>query len=566
MNKFSILFFLALLAYGQTVNGQDRLSGKTFTTRSEVLAQNGMVATNHPLATQIGLDILKKGGNAIDAAIAANAFLGFADPGMNGIGGDLFAIVWDAKTKKLHGLNASGRSARNLTVAFLKEKGYTRIPTVGPLAPTVPGCVDGWFELSKKFGKITMDQVLAPTIGYAKTGIPITQETADNMEHYLHLMQQRGDIGRHLNFEKRYMPQGVFPKKGEIYKNPDLANTLEIISKKGRDVFYKGEIAEKIAAHLKKEGGFLSTEDLAAHHSEWVEPVSTNYRGYDVWEMPPNGQGVSVLHMLNILEGYELSRFGFGSKEHIHYFTEAKKLAYEDLAKYYGDPDFNKLPLNKLLSKEYAVERRKLIDGKKAGVFQPGMPAESHTIYLVTADKEGNMVSLIQSNSNLFGSLEVPDGLGFVLHNRGIWYELEEGHINAYAPNKRPYHTIIPAFITKEGNPFISFGLMGGDMQPQGHVQILMNIVDFGMNLQEAGDAPRIYHQGTFTRFGHVDGVGDLFLESGFSYETVRELLRMGHKVSYGYGVFGGYQAIMLKGGVYYGASESRKDGQAAGY
>jgi gamma-glutamyltranspeptidase / glutathione hydrolase len=565
--KQTYCFLFFILSFACVLKAQDRTSGRSFATRSEVLATSGMVATNHPLATQIGLDILKKGGSAIDAAIAANAFLGLADPAMNGIGGDLFAVVWEARTNKLYGLNASGRSPEGVTLAYFKEKGYAQVPAMGPLSVTVPGCVDGWVELNKKFGKLSLAQLLAPAISYARAGVPITQEVADLMIEP-RLLSRIGlkDTGRFSNFRKQYMKNGAFPVKGELYKNPELARTLELISKKGRDGYYKGEVAQAIAAHIRKEGGFLSTDDLAAHRSEWVEPVSTNYRGYDVWELPPNGQGISVLQMLNILEGYDLAKAGFGSKEHIHYFTEAKKIAYEDLATYYGDPAFNHIPLTKLLSKEYAAGRRKLISPTQAGIYEPGLALPGHTIYLTAADKEGNMVSLIQSNAAPFGSLEVPAGLGFVLHNRGAFYELSENHINAFAPGKRPFHTIIPAFITKDGKPFMSFGLMGGDMQPQGHVQMVMNIIDFGMNLQEAGDAPRIYHEGTFARLGHVNEVGTLYLESGFPYETIRDLMLMGHKVSYAYGLFGGYQAIMRKDGVYYGASESRKDGQAAGY
>lgn len=557
---FFSLIFIAIAASGYS---QDRLSGKTFSTRSEVIARNGMAATSHPLATQIAIDVLKKGGTAVDAAIAANAFIGFADPGMNGIGGDLFAIVWDAKSKKLYGLNASGRSPKGMTLAYLQAKekeGISRIR--GPLSVTVPGCVDGWFELHKKFGRLPIPEILKPAISYAIEGIPVTQEIADNMQMD-ESMIQKADIP---NFKKQYFTNGSFPKKGAIYKNSNLAHTLEIISKEGRDGFYKGEVAQKIQDHLKSAGGFITTEDLANHKSEWVDPISINYRGYDVWEMPPNGQGMGTLQMLNILEGFDFSKITFGSEEHIHLFTEAKKLAYEDMAAYYGDPSFGNISINKLLSKEYAAERRKLIDAKEAGIYNPGLPAESHTIYLTVADKEGNMVSLIQSNSFFFGSLEVPGDLGFVLQNRGAGFITKEGHINTYAPGKRPFHTIIPAFVTKDGNPFLSFGVMGGDMQTQGHVQIIMDLLDFGMNLQEAGDAPRIYHNGTISSKGHVEDVGTTYLESGFPYETIRELIKSGNKISYGVGIYGGFQAIMKKGGVYYGASDPRKDGQAAGY
>ncbi|MEP6584712.1 MAG: gamma-glutamyltransferase family protein, partial [Ginsengibacter sp.] len=465
--------------------------------------------------------------------------------------------------KKLYGLNASGRSPAAMSLSFLQAKEKQGISfTKGPFSVTVPGCVDGWFELHKRFGRLPLQELLQPAINYAIEGIPITQETADNMLMDESMIKKADVPG----FKKQYFINGSFPKKGDIYKNPNLAHTLEIISKKGRDGFYLGEVAQKIQDHLKSVGGFITTKDLANHRSEWVDPVSINYKGYDVWEMPPNGQGIGALQMLNILEGFDFSKITFGSKEHIHLFTEAKKLAYEDMAAYYGDPAFGNIPIQKLLSKGYAAQRRKLIDPDNAGIYNPGLPAESHTIYLTVADKEGNMVSLIQSNSALFGSLEVPGDLGFVLQNRGAGFILKEGHINTYAPGKRPFHTIIPAFITKDGNPFLSFGVMGGDMQTQGHVQIIMDLIDFGMSLQEAGDAPRIYHNGTIYSKGHIQDVGTTYLESGFPYESIRDLIKAGHKISFGVGIYGGFQAIMKKNGVYYGASDPRKDGQAAGY
>ena len=559
--KISGLLFCALILGFTNTLAQDRLSGKSFTTRSEVIARNGMVATNHPIASQIAIEVLKKGGTAVDAAIAANAFLGFADPGMNGIGGDLFAIVWDAKTKKLTGLNASGRSPRTMTLAHLQQQAKNNILHYsGPLSVTVPGCVDGWFMLHGKFGKLPMSEILQPAIRYAKEGVPVTQETADNFQ------VMEADIPKdNATFKKLYFNGDRFYRKGEIFKNPELAATLEMIASKGRDGFYKGSVADKIAQHMKAVNGFLTAEDLARHHGEWVTPVSTNYRGYDVWELPPNGQGMCVLQMLTILEGVDLKKMGYGSADHLHHFIEAKKMAYEDMAVFYGDPAFGKIPIEELLSEKYAATRRKLLNPDLAGEYQAGLPSGDHTIYLTTADKEGNMVSFIQSNSALFGSLEVPAGLGFSLQNRGGGFILQEGHINTYAPDKRPFHTIIPAFVTKDEEPFMSFGLMGGDMQTQGHVQILMNIIDFEMNLQEAGDAPRVYHRGTSAR-GHVEGVGDTFVESGFPYEVLRELINKGHSIRMASGIYGGYQAIMRKDGVYYGASESRKDGQAAGY
>ncbi len=554
---------IGLLAGG--LGAQDRLSGRSFATRSEVIARNGMVATSHPFATQVALDVLKAGGNAVDAAIAANAFLGLGDPGNSGIGGDLYAVVWDPRTRQLHGLNASGRSPRGMTLDALTSRGLTQIPATGPLGISVPGCVDGWFTLHGRFGSLPMARLLAPTIAYAREGFPIAPDIAADSS--LRLSQRLpADRSMFPELRRLYMPDGHFPAKGTIFRNRALADSLERIATGGRDAYYKGPVAAAIAAHVKARGGFLSTDDFANHTSEWVTPVSTMYRGHRVWELPPNTQGSAVLQMLNVLEGVDIARTGFGSADHVHWFTEAKKLAFEDLAAAYADASSMRVPVERLLSKAYAAERRALVKPDRAGVYRSGLPVDSHTVYLTTADKDGMMVSLIQSNSLSFGSLEVVEGLGFALHDRGMWFELTPGHPNVYAPGKRPFHTIIPAFVTKDDEPYISFGLMGGDMQPQGHVQVLMNLIDFGMDLQEAGDAPRIYHTGSFPRAGHVDNVGELNLESGYSADTIRELQRRGHKVAHAYGMYGGYQAIMRKGGVYYGASESRKDGYAAGF
>ncbi|WP_291981886.1 gamma-glutamyltransferase [Luteitalea sp.] len=557
---------LVAVAAGARITAQDRLSGRSFASRSEVIARNGMVATSHPFATQIALDVLKGGGNAVDAAIAANAFLGLGDPGNSGIGGDLFAIVWDAKTKQLYGLNASGRSARGMTLEELKRRGLKQIPANGPLAVSVPGCVDGWFALHGRFGSMPMARLLAPTIAYARDGLPIAPDISDDSSLRLSQRLPGTPAGSFANLRALYMPGGAFPKKGEIFRNPGLATSLEQIAKGGRDAYYKGPIAAAIAAHITAQGGYLSVEDFAAHTSEWLTPVSTTYRGYRVWELPPNTQGSAVLQMLNVLEGVDIAKAGFGSADHVHWFTEAKKLAFEDLASVYADASAMRVPVERLVSKEYGAQRRALVKADRAGVYTTGFPVDSHTVYLTTADKDGNMVSLIQSNSLSFGSLEVAEGLGFALHNRGMWFELTEGHPNSYAPGKRPFHTIIPAFVTKDDQPWLSFGLMGGDMQPQGHVQVLLNLIDFGMNLQEAGDAPRIYHAGSFPRTGHLADVGELSLEAGYAPETIRELMRRGHKVTSAYGLYGGYQAIMRQDGVYFGASESRKDGYAAGY
>lgn len=563
MTKY--LHFLLFTILSFAIIGQDRLAGHSFITRSEVIAQHGIAATAQPLATQVALDILKKGGSAIDAAIAANAMLGLVEPASCGIGGDLFAIVWDAKTKKLYGLNASGRSPKSLTAEYFVDRGMDQIPLTGPLSVSVPGCVDGWDMLHRRFGKLPLTEILAPAIEYGKNGFPVSEVIA---------LEMMVSAPRRMNlpgFKETYTRQGRTPAKGEIFVNKNLASTYEKIAKGGRDAFYKGDIAKTIDQYMKENGGFITYEDLANHTSDWVEPVSVNYRGYDVWELPPNGQGIAALQMLNILEDYDLSSMGFGSSEYLHLLIEAKKLAFEDRAKYYADMEFNKIPVTELLSKEYAAKRRALINNSRAANDYPAGDIENgNTTYLTIADKEGNMISLIQSIYDGFGSGMCPTGLGFVLQNRGQMFNLQDPtHFNYFEPNKRPFHTIIPAFITKDGAPYISFGLMGGAMQPQGHVQIVINLIDFGMNLQEAGDAPRMRHTGSSQPTGSKmkDG-GTLNLETGFSPETLRALSILGHSIQHSVGAYGGYQAIMWDANnkVYIGASESRKDGQAAGY
>ncbi len=555
----SLIFQIAIL------KSQDRINGPLFSTRSEVIAKNGMVATSHPLATQVGLDILKNGGSAIDAAIACNSTLGLMEPTGCGIGGDLFAIIWDNNEKKLYGLNASGRSSSDLSLKYFVDNGYEKIPALGPLPVTVPGCVDGWFTLHEKFGKLPISEILKPAINYAREGFPVTELIAHYMGRSVPYYIAQG----FPNVKETYTSNGNAPAKGDIFKNPDLANTYEMLADKGRDIFYKGKIAKAIAGFLKEQGGFLSYKDFKNHTSEWVDPVSINYRGYDVWELPPNGQGIAALQMLNILETIDFSDIEYGSYEHIHYFTEAKKLAFEDRAKYYADMDFYDVPVEQLVSKKYGMERAQLIDPDRAGKYNAGEISAGETIYLTTADKDGNMVSLIQSNYRGMGSGMVPPGLGFMLQDRGELFSLKEGQANTFEPDKRPFHTIIPAFVTRDGQPFLSFGVMGGDFQPQGHVQIIMNMIDFGMNLQAAGDAPRIQHRGSSSPTGSVaEGRGMITLEEGYNYEAIRKLMRMGHEVGFDYGSYGGYQAIMYdsENEVYYGASESRKDGQAAGY
>ncbi len=545
----------------------DQPSDRSFATRSPAVGKHGMAATSQPLATQAAIEILQSGGNAVDAAIAANAVLGVAEPMSCGLGGDLFAIVWDAKTKKLYGLNASARSPRGLTLDEFKHRNLKFIPNRGPLSVSVPGCVDGWAELHNRFGKLPLDQVLAPAIRHARDGFAVTQVISRGWRAGATALHEQP------GFSETYMPGGHAPHHGETFCNPALAGSLEKVATGGREAFYRGDIAHSFDAFMRKIGGYVRYEDLADQHSEWVEPISVNYRGYDVWELPPNGQGVVALEMLQLLKGFDLRHAGFGSPDHLHYFLEAKKLAFEDRARFYGDPAYYKPPVAALVSDPYANERRKLIDRLHAATnVAAGDPKlrSGDTVYLTTADKDHNMVSLIQSNFQGFGSGLCPPELGFCLQNRGELFDLEPGHPNSYAPGKRPFHTIIPAFVTKDGKPVMSFGVMGGDFQPQGHVQILVNLFDFDMGLQEAGDAPRVNHTGSTDPTGKrgVQGGGRVHLEPGFSPESVHELEHRGHRISTEAGEFGGYQAIWYDSekDVYFGATESRKDGIALGY
>jgi gamma-glutamyltranspeptidase/glutathione hydrolase len=551
---------------GDSLAAYDRVTGLPHASRSEVIAPHGMAATSQPLATQIALDILKAGGTAVDAAIAANAALGLMEPTGCGIGGDLFAIVWNAEDGELKGLNASGRAPAAMTIEYFRENGIEAIPPLGPLPVSVPGAVDGWYELHGRYGRLSMAEILAPAIRYAREGFPVSEVIA------YYMGRNKRHVADYPGFAETYMPDGDTPKKGEIFKNPRLAKTYEMIAEGGRDVFYKAEIARIIDAFMTEQGGLMRYEDLASHRSEWVTPVSTNYRGWDVYELPPNGQGIAALQILNILEDYDIRSMGFGSAEYIHLLVEAKKLAYEDRAKFYADMDFADVPVDWLISKDYADERRKLISMTKASKSLPAGDAKletGDTIYLTVADKDGNMVSLIQSNYRGMGSGMIPGDLGFMLQDRAELFSLDPEHANALQPGKRPFHTIIPAFVMKDGEPLMSFGVMGGSMQPQGHVQIIVNMLDFGMNLQEAGDAARVRHGGSSQPTGEVmaDG-GTVYLERGFSEETRKALEEMGHTLGGSDGSFGGYQAILRdqQEGVYYGASEVRKDGQAAGY
>jgi gamma-glutamyltranspeptidase/glutathione hydrolase len=544
----------------------DRPFGQRFSTRSVVMGHHGAIATSHPLATQIGLEILKRGGSAVDAAIAANAALGLMEPTGCGIGGDLFAIVWDGAARGLAGLNASGRSPRGLTLEHLRSLGLARIPSEGPLPVSVPGAVDGWFELSARFGRLPMAELLAPAIAYAREGFPVTEVIAGAW---------RKDALRFATvpgFADVYLPGGKSPVAGQRFRNPRLAATYTLLAEGGRDAFYRGPVAEQIDTYLRAQGGFLTAADFAEHRSEWVDPVATCYRGHDIWELPPNGQGITVLQMLNLLENIDLAGCGWGSAAHLHAMIETKKLAFEDRARFYADPEFAAVPVERLISKSYARDRFGLFDPARAGRAIPhGDPRLSagDTVYLAAADRTGTMVSLIQSNFRGMGSGMTPGDLGFGLHNRGEAFALEDRHPNVYAPGKRPFHTIIPGFVTRNREPLMAFGVMGADMQPQGQVQVLTNLIDFEMTLQQAGDAPRLRHDGSSDPCGGrmTDG-GTTFLESGFARSAVDELARMGHRVGHDADGFGGYQAVRWDAalGVYLAASESRKDGCAAAY
>ena len=551
----SIFFTLPSFAY-------DRITGESFATRSEVIATNGMAATSHPLATQTAIDVLKNGGNAIDAAIAANAVLGLVEPTGCGIGGDLFAIIWSAKDKKLYGLNASGPAPQTISIETLKEKGLDMIPPYGPLPVTVPGAVAGWSALHKRFGKKDFSTLFDNAIDYANNGFPVSEVVA----YYLDISSSR--FKDYPNFSDVWMPNNKSLQKGDIFKNKDLANTYLSIAESYGSSFYSGTLAKSMTEFIQEQGGYLTINDMKSFQPQWVEPVSTNYRGYDVWELPPNGQGIAALQILNILEQYDLRSMGHNSAELIHIFTEAKKLAYEDRAKYYADPNFNSIPVNELISKTYAKQRNKLINPTQAAKsYLAGKLEDGDTIYLTVADNEGNMVSLIQSNYRGMGSGMVPPQLGFMLQDRGEMFSLDPNHANALVGGKRPFHTIIPAFITKDDKPFISFGLMGGGMQPQGHAQIVINLIDFDMNLQEAGDAARFRHYGSSEPTGEqmLDG-GYLSLETGINDDVRQALVKLGHQLKDEPGAYGGYQAIKIDGSVYYGASESRKDGHASGF
>lgn len=540
----------------------DRLEARN-RDRSTVVAQHGMVCSSQPLATQIGVDILKAGGNCVDAAIATNAALGLMEPASCGIGGDLFAILWLEKDRSLHGLNASGRAPAAWTLEQAQKLGLDSIPQRSPLAWSVPGCVSGWQMLSERFGRLGLAPLLEPAIAYARDGFPISPLIARDFVSWTDAQAP------HL--AAVYHPEGKVPGYGDVFHNPLLARSYSAIARDGAAAFYEGEIAQRIVAKCRELGGYLSLEDLRTHRADWIDPVSSSYRGYDVWEIPPNGQGIAALQILNLLEHFDLAEAGHNSVDHLHLFLEAKKLAYEDRAYYYADPAFAEVPVAWLISKDYASERVKRIDPKRSAVELPyGDPAlDSDTVYLCVADGEGNMISLIQSNYSGFGSTICPDGVGFPIQNRGQAFSLDSRHRNRLEPGKRPFHTIIPAFLTRDGAAVMPFGVMGGDFQPQGHAQVLMNMIDFGLSPQQATDVPRIGHDGSSAPWGgHMSDGGEVLLEPGLEPAVSEGLVARGHRIASGTHVLGGYQAIWREDDPrrYFGGSDPRKDGQAAGY
>jgi gamma-glutamyltranspeptidase / glutathione hydrolase len=549
----------------------DRPAANPHSTRSAVFGRNGMIATSQPLASAAGLKVLQDGGNAIDAAVTAAAVLAVVEPSMTGIGGDLFAIIYDAKTKTLRALNASGRSAYAATPEVFAKRNLTRIPNAGVLSVTVPGVVEGWSEMLTKLGTIPMSKAVAPAIAYAKNGYAVSEIISGQWKS-----SERKLAGDPVT-AATFLPNGHALQPGEIFANPHLAATLETIGKGGRDAFYKGPIARAIVADMRKRDGLLDERDFADHKADWVDPISTNYRGYDVYEMPPNTQGPTVLEMLNILEGFDVKAMGYNSPEYLHALIEAKRIAFADRAAYIADPDAVPASVLKtLISKEYAAARRNEInpahaaEAYKAGAIggmRPSAGAEDDqnltgrdrgdTIYMTVADGKGNMVSLIQSLFSDFGSGIVAGDTGILLHNRGSLFNLTAGHPDQIAPHKRPLHTLIPAFVMKDGKPYFSFGVMGGDHQAQGHVQVLANLIDFGMNVQEAGEAARVNH-----------GNNGLQVESAVPMAVREALIQRGHKVTESIGSYGGYQGILLdpRTGVLMGGSDVRKDGLAIGY
>ncbi len=550
----------------------DRIDGANFASRSAAWGVHGAAATAHPLATQTAIDILKRGGSAVDAAIAANAVLGFVEPIACGIGGDAFAMLWDPRTRRVEGLNGSGRSPAGLSLKTVRARAVKgMIPSFGAVSVSVPGAVDAWWTLHQRYGKLPWKDLLAPAATLAREGAPVSQNVAYYLARSLRGFTRPGSgIEEVDNFRRVWAAGGKTPAEGEIFANPDLARTYDLIAAGGRDAFYQGEIAERIERYFRRIGGWMTRADLAAHRTRWDPPRTARYRDVDVYGLSPNSQGLATLQMLNILDSFDISGMGFQSARAIHYAVEAKRLAYEDRARYYVDPDFARIPTDWLLSREYAAERASRIRPDSILTdLRPGQaPSRGDTTYFCTADADGMMVSFIQSNYRGMGSGLSPDGLGFMLQNRGELFALQDGHPNLYAPGKRPFQTIIPGFAVRNGEPWLAFGVMGGDMQPQGQVQVLSNMVDFGLGVQEAGDSPRWHHEGSPEPTGEPakPGAGLLRLESGVPKATRAALAALGWPIGESDGGFGGYQAIQRFPGRYAAATEMRKDGVALGW
>ena len=559
------------------VEAGDRPVGASFATRSEVFGRNGAAASSHPLGTLAGIEILKKGGSAVDAAIAINAAHGFLEPTANGIGGDLYAMLWDPKAAKVVGIAGSGRSPRELSLETVRSRAKGGVlPSYGAVTVTVPGTVDAWWQLHQRYGKLKWRDLFEPAIAYAEGGVPLSPVVAYYMNRAMANYARPGmGIEEIANAQATYA-SGDKARAGEIFRNPDLARTYRAIAAGGRDAFYEGEIARTIEAYFKRIGGWMTRADLAAHKSEWTEPLTTTYRGVGVHAIGANTQGVATLQMLNMIERFDMKAAGFQSAPSIHLQAEAKRLAYEDRARYYADPDFANIPNEWLISKEYAAERAKLIRPDRINPdVRPGQaPSRGDTTYLTVADKDGMMVSLIQSNFRGMGSGLVADGLGFMFHDRGQLFSLGDGHPNVYAPGKRPFQTIIPGFATRDGKPWLSFGVMGGDMQPQGQTQIIVNRTDYGLDAQAAGDAPRWHHEGSSEQMGEDDksigGTGMLRLETGVPDRTKLALANMGWRIGASDGGFGRYSCVERResGGqrVYGAASDVRADGIGLAY
>jgi gamma-glutamyltranspeptidase/glutathione hydrolase len=557
----------------------DRPVGASFASRSMVFGRHGAAGASQPLATLAGIDILKRGGSAVDAAIAINACLGFLEPTANGIGGDLYAMLWDPKVRKVVGIAGSGRSPRSLPLETVRSRARNGVlPPYGAVTVTVPGTVDAWWQLHRRYGRMKWADLFAPAIHYASDGVPVPPVIAYYMRRGIaNFSRPNMGIEEVANARATYAPGGNTPGVGEIFRNPDLARTYKMIAQGGRDAFYEGEIARTMEAYFRRIGGWLTRADLAAHRSEWTEPFMTTYRGVGVHAIGANTQGIATLQILNMLENFDLKAAGFQSPLSIHLQAEAKRLAYEDRARYYADPDFSKIPTAWLVSKEYAAQRAKLIRPNRINDrVSPGQaPSRGDTTYFSVADDNGMMVSMIQSNFRGMGSGLVPDGLGFMLHDRGQLFTLEEGHPNVYRPGKRPFQTIIPGFATRNGAPWMSFGVMGGDMQPQGQAQIVINCTDYGLDAQAAGDAPRWHHEGSSENMGEDDPAaagprGLLRLENGVPDKTAAALAAMGWKIGESDGGFGRYKCVehRMSGSerVYGAASDPRDDGLALAY